>query len=112
MARLTPNRGTRAELRYQQGTSDKVYQVELRQVSTTPSLWTVEVWYGRRGSNLTKHVKMLPGPWLRAQQAFSDTVAEKLNKGYEEFAWEDLGPEEVPAPTHWPMPSYSAPEGT
>lgn len=79
-------------LHYQQGTSDKVYHVFLRQ---DPKGWIVKVEYGRRGSGLIKVIKdQKTGPtdWHTAKAAFDKVVAEKKAKGYQVT---DVVPQEV-----------------
>jgi len=70
------------QLAFQQGTSDKVYEVDLREVDGG---FEVMARYGRRGKPLREDLKT-PSPVSRdkADALFDKTVASKTKKGYEE----------------------------
>ncbi|GAB5536462.1 MAG: hypothetical protein Rubg2KO_27110 [Rubricoccaceae bacterium] len=71
-------------LAFQQGTSDKVYEVDLREADGGFEIVTR---YGRRGKALRENV-MTASPVSReeADALFDKTVASKTKKGYEEIA--------------------------
>ena len=75
----------RTTLHYQEGTSDKVYEVDLCQ--TGENRYVVNFRYGRRGANLKEGVKTTqPVPLAEAQKVFDKLVAEKTNKGYQDVS--------------------------
>ena len=69
-------------LAFQQGTSDKVYEVDLRDADGG---FEVVIRYGRRGAPLKESLKT-PSPLSRdeAEALFDKTVASKTKKGYAE----------------------------
>ncbi|WP_088240393.1 HEAT repeat domain-containing protein [Calothrix rhizosoleniae] len=72
-------------LHYQQGSSDKVYEVDLCEI--TPGSYVVNFRYGKRGANLKEGAKTTKAVTLvKAQQVFDKLVAEKTNKGYQDIA--------------------------
>ncbi len=72
-------------LHYQQGSSDKVYEVDLCEI--TPGSYVVNFRYGKRGANLKEGTKTTKAVTLvKAQQAFDKLVAEKTKKGYQDIA--------------------------
>ncbi len=86
----------RTTLHYQEGSSDKVYEVDLCQ--TGEDRYAVNFRYGRRGSNLKEGVKTEQAvPLVQAQKIFDKLVAEKVNKGYRDVSTSPASP--TPAPT-------------
>ena len=72
-------------LHYQQGSSDKVYEVDLYEI--TPGSYVVNFRYGKRGANLKEGTKTTKAVTLvKAQQVFDKLVAEKTKKGYQDIA--------------------------
>ncbi|MBI4851294.1 MAG: WGR domain-containing protein [Acidobacteria bacterium] len=70
-------------LYYREGSSDKVYEVDLCEVS--PGRYLVNFRYGRRGSTLKEGTKTTSAvPLTQAQRLFSELVNEKVKKGYSE----------------------------
>lgn len=90
-------------LLYQEGNSDKVYEVDLCQ--TSQDLYVVNFRYGRRGSNLKEGVKTTQAvPEAQAQKVFEQLVASKVKKGYRDATTSNETPEpqsveEANAPT-------------
>ncbi len=85
-------------LYYQSGNSDKVYEVDLVEVSEGRFL--VNFRYGRRGSNLRHGSKTsTPVPLGKAEQIFDKLVDSKVSKGYLTTA---SAP--IPEPTQAPEP--------
>ncbi|MGL5875790.1 MAG: WGR domain-containing protein [Xenococcaceae cyanobacterium] len=73
----------RTTLQFQEGTSDKVYEVDLCLMG---DLYTVNFRYGRRGSNLKEGTKTTqPVSLSQAQRVFDGLVAEKVKKGYRDI---------------------------
>jgi len=71
----------RTTLYFQEGTSDKVYEVDLCQVDETN--YVVNFRYGRRGANLKEGTKTTTAiPLAKAQQVFDKLITEKTDKGY------------------------------
>lgn len=66
-------------LQYQQGTSDKVYELELREEH---GRFSVIGYYGRRGGGLTQAVKCRAVTEYVARREYQAVLDEKLNKGY------------------------------
>ena len=71
-------------LRFVEGTSDKVYQVQIEEVSHSPE-YVVNFQYGRTGSLLKEGTKT-PDPvsFEEAMWTYNKLVAEKMKKGYQE----------------------------
>ena len=68
-------------LLYQEGSSDKVYQVDLCEVGQ--DRYVVNFRYGRRGSKLKEGAKTTKAVSLvEAEKVFNDLVASKTKKGY------------------------------
>lgn len=71
----------RTILLYQEGNSDKIYEVDLCQ--TGQDLYVVNFRYGRRGTNLKEGVKTTQAvPEAQARKVFNQLVASKVKKGY------------------------------
>ena len=75
------------ELAYQQGSSDKVYNVQL--VEELSGTYRVDFQYGRRGAALTCGSKIADASLTAAQKVYAKLVAEKTGKGYQ-VVWEAL----------------------
>jgi predicted DNA-binding WGR domain protein len=85
----------RTSLYYREGRSDKVYEVDLCEVS--PGRYVVNFRYGRRGSNLREGVETVQAlPLNEAQRAFDKLVGSKVKKGYQEG---DAPPASAPVPS-------------
>lgn len=85
----------RTVLVYREGSSDKIYEVDLCEVG--PTAYVVNFRYGRRGSRLKEGVKTVsPVPRSEANEIFQDLVYSKTKKGYREFNEPPL----EPASTH------------
>lgn len=83
------------QLFFQEGTSDKVYHAELREIA--PGAYDVEVAWGRRGAALQKGKKAVKVPLAAAQRTFDGLVRDKTRKGYE-IVSEESAPKEVAPP--------------
>src|SRR5437879_4109730 len=68
----------RAELYFQQGSSDKVYQLQLENVQ---DLWAVQAQWGRRGSALQSDVKVSGTSYEEAKRVYDRILREKTGKG-------------------------------
>jgi predicted DNA-binding WGR domain protein len=80
---------------YREGRSDKVYEIDLCEVS--PAAYVVNFRYGRRGSSLKEGVKTVsPVSRSEANEIFQDLVYSKTKKGYQELA----APAAEPASVH------------
>jgi predicted DNA-binding WGR domain protein len=89
------------KLFYQDGSSDKVYEVDLCEVGT--GRFVVNYRYGRRGSTLREGAETpSPVPQAEAQRIFDRLVGSKLKKGYRELL------SAVP-PAHKPSPAPAQP---
>jgi predicted DNA-binding WGR domain protein len=89
----------RTSLYYREGNSDKVYEVDLCEVS--PERYVVNFRYGRRGSNLREGVETVQAlPLTEAQRAFDKLVGSKVKKGYQEG---DAPPAPAPKPKRIPV---------
>ncbi len=91
----------RTTLHYQEGTSDKVYEVDLCQIDE--GLYLVNFRYGRSGTNLKEGTKTTQAVTLvEAQQVFNKLVNEKTKKGYRDvtIAESSSTPPIQPVPTH------------
>lgn len=89
----------RAALYFQDGRSDKIYEVDLCQAGE--NLYSVNFRYGRRGANLKEGTKTDTAvPLAQAEKVFDKLVAEKVKKGYLEVASEAPSvPDAAPAAT-------------
>ena len=73
----------RTALYFQDDRSDKIYEVDLCQV--TENLYSVNFRYGRRAANLKEGTKTDTAvPLAQAEKVFDKLVAEKVKKGYRE----------------------------
>jgi bifunctional non-homologous end joining protein LigD len=73
-------RTERAELYFQQGSSDKVYHLQLENVQEA---WTVRAQWGRRGAALQNDVKADGVPFEEAKRVYDRILREKTGKGYQ-----------------------------
>ena len=86
--------GARIKLHYNEGTSDKVYELA---VEPQGKGYVVNVAYGRRGGTMKKETKTsMPVSWEKADGIFADLMAAKLAKGYVPMS-DDDGEEEKDA---------------
>ena len=69
----------RIDLYYQQGSSDKVYHLQLENVEEQ---WSVNAQWGRRGSSLQSDTKASGVPYEEAKRVFDRVLREKTGKGY------------------------------
>jgi bifunctional non-homologous end joining protein LigD len=70
----------RAELYFQQGSSDKVYHIQLEAVQDQ---WSVQAQWGRRGSALQSDVKVSGTSYEEAKRVYDRILREKTGKGYQ-----------------------------
>jgi len=70
----------RAELYFQQGSSDKVYHLQLE---TAEDRWSVQAQWGRRGSALQSDVKVSGASYEEAKRVYDRILREKTGKGYQ-----------------------------
>jgi bifunctional non-homologous end joining protein LigD len=70
----------RAELYFQQGSSDKVYHLQLENVQDQ---WSVQAQWGRRGSALQSDVKVSNTSYEEAKRVYDRVLREKTGKGYQ-----------------------------
>src|SRR5258705_3618152 len=70
----------RAELYFRQGSSDKVYHLQLE---NEDDKWSVEAQWGRRGSALQSDVKANGVPYEEAKRMYDRILREKTGKGYQ-----------------------------
>jgi bifunctional non-homologous end joining protein LigD len=70
----------RAELYFQQGSSDKVYHLQLENVQDQ---WSVQAQWGRRGSALQSDVKVSDTSYEGAKRVYDRILREKTSKGYQ-----------------------------
>src|ERR1700674_5745604 len=70
----------RAELHFQQGSSDKVYHLQLENVEEK---WSVQAQWGRRGSALQSDVKASGVTYEEAKRVYDRILREKVGKGYQ-----------------------------
>jgi len=75
----------RAELNSQQGSSDKVYHLQLENVDDR---WTVRAQWGRRGSALQSDVKASGVPYQEAKRVYDRILREKTSKGLSNLSGE------------------------
>jgi predicted DNA-binding WGR domain protein len=70
---------------YREGSSDKVYEVDLCEVSQ--NRYVVNFRYGRRGASLKEGSKTVSAvPLAQAQKLFDELVQSKVKKGYRELS--------------------------
>jgi bifunctional non-homologous end joining protein LigD len=68
------------ELTFQEGSSDKVYQAEIKEEGNG---WVVNFAYGRRGNALTTGTKTkTPVAYEAAKKAYDKLISSKVGKGY------------------------------
>src|SRR5437016_14616702 len=70
----------RAELYFQQGSSDKVYHLQLE---GGQDQWSVQAQWGRRGSALQSDVKVSSTSYEEAKRVYDRILREKTGKGYQ-----------------------------
>ena len=70
----------RADLYFQQGSSDKVYHLQLE---TAEDRWSVQAQWGRRGSALQSDVKVSGASYEEAKGVYDRILREKTGKGYQ-----------------------------
>src|ERR1700740_2115536 len=70
----------RAELYFQQGSSDKVYHL---QWEGAQDQWAVQAQWGRRGSALQSDVKVRGTSYEEAKRVYDRILREKTGKGYQ-----------------------------
>ena len=94
----------RTTLHFQEGTSDKIYEVDLCQIDA--GRYVVNFRYGRRGSNLKEGTKTTQAvPLETAQREFNKLVKEKAKKGYREVS---VNPSSATPVETTPLPSNDA----
>ncbi|HEY9693661.1 MAG TPA: hypothetical protein V6D15_15765 [Oculatellaceae cyanobacterium] len=87
----------RTTLSYQEGTSDKIYEVDLCQLDKDAYL--VNFRYGRRGSNLKEGSKTVEAvPLLQAQPIFDKLVNSKIKSGYQDITAPATSTNRTPLP--------------
>ncbi|MGH9774220.1 MAG: WGR domain-containing protein [Candidatus Acidiferrales bacterium] len=69
----------RVELYFQQGSSDKVYHLQLESVEEQ---WSVNAQWGRRGSALQSDTKVSSVAYADAKRVYDRLLREKTGKGY------------------------------
>lgn len=75
----------RTTLHYREGTSDKVYEVDICQ--TGKAQYVVNFRYGKRGATLKEGVKTTQAvPLPEAERVFDKLVQEKTKKGYQDVS--------------------------
>lgn len=67
------------ELYFQQGSSDKVYHLQLESVEEQ---WSVNAQWGRRGSALQSDTKVSSVAYAEAKRVYDRIIREKTGKGY------------------------------
>lgn len=96
----------RTTLHNQEGTSDKIYEVDLCRLGS--DRYVVNFRYGRRGSNLKEGTKTTePVSWVKARQIFEKLVESKRRKGYR-----DVGESAAARPSRSDSDAASATEPT
>src|SRR5579859_5715283 len=70
----------RAELYFRQGSSDKVYHLQLE---TAQEQWSVQAQWGRRGSALQSDIKVSDATYEDAKRVYDRLLREKTGKGYQ-----------------------------
>jgi bifunctional non-homologous end joining protein LigD len=73
-------RPEKVELYYQQGSSDKVYHLQLEQENEA---WFVQAQWGRRGSALQSDTKASNVTYDEARRIYDKLLREKTGKGYQ-----------------------------
>src|ERR1700723_1227299 len=68
------------ELYFQQGSSDKVYRLQLESVEEQ---WSVNAQWGRRGSALQSDAKVSSVAYEEAKRVYDRIIREKTGKGYQ-----------------------------
>ncbi|HLM45403.1 MAG TPA: WGR domain-containing protein, partial [Myxococcaceae bacterium] len=101
-----------AMLLFQEGKSDKVYEVDLLEVS--PGQCVVNFRYGRRGTALKDGSKTpVPVPQAEARRVFDKLVQSKLDTGYVRAGHPSTGlPPAPPRATPPAPPAPAAPAAT
>ncbi len=69
-----------AALHFRQGSSDKVYHLQLENVDDQ---WSVQAQWGRRGSALQSDVKASGVTYEEAKRVYDRILREKVGKGYQ-----------------------------
>jgi predicted DNA-binding WGR domain protein len=94
-------------LEFRQGTSDKVYEVDLCEVG--PGQYVVNYRYGRRGTTLRDGSRTAsPVPLATAQSIFGKLIQSKRNEGYVDFGTTAAPPAAPAARPPAPPPSPPA----
>ena len=70
----------RAEMYFRQGSSDKVYHLQLENVEDK---WSVQAEWGRRSSALQSDVKVSNSTYEEAKRVYDRILREKTGKGYQ-----------------------------
>ena len=70
----------RAELYFRQGSSDKVYHLQLAKENDQ---WSVHAQWGRRGSSLQSELKANGVAYEEAKRVYDRILREKTGKGYQ-----------------------------
>ncbi len=70
----------KAELYFRQGSSDKVYHLQLENAQDQ---WSVQAQWGRRGSALQSDLKANGVPYEEAKRVYDRMLREKTGKGYQ-----------------------------
>lgn len=72
----------RVELYFREGTSDKVYNLEIS--ASAAGAWKVVAEYGRNGGKLKEEIKCTGLDYDEAKDVYDGTLAGKLKKGYKQ----------------------------
>lgn len=95
----------RTTLHSQEGTSDKVYEVDV--CRTGENRYVVNFRYGKRGANLKEGTKTIKAvPLAEAERIFTQLVREKVNKGYRDITNQPVN--HTPTPTTAPRETPTA----
>src|SRR5258705_5025085 len=70
----------RAELYFRQGSTDKVYHLQLENAQAR---WSVQAQWGRRGSTLQSDIKVSDTTYEEARRVYDRLLREKTGKGYQ-----------------------------
>src|SRR5258705_8150365 len=70
----------RAELYFRQGSTDKVYHLQLENAQAR---WSVQAQWGRRGSTLQSDIKVSDTTYEDAKRVYDRLLREKTGKGYQ-----------------------------